>query len=608
MVFIVTYWHSKSSYIFNQSKTIIMKRQLDYQILRSNVLALLLLLFFVNVNFGQSKEEQLTKLIDTYTDYKTFNGSVLVAENGKIIYTKGFGMANMEWDIPNAPNTKHRLGSITKQFTAMLILQLAQAGKIDLQAPITKYLPDYPNKNGDKITTHHLLTHTSGIPNYTSFPDFFKNESRNPYTPTEFVKKFSEMDLEFSPGEKFSYSNSGYFLLGVLIEKISGKTYEEMLQENIFIPLNMKDSGYDHHETILKNRATGYEKNGSNFENSKYIDMSIPYAAGSLYSTVEDLYLWDQGLYTNKLLSKKSMDLFFKEYIKAGGGFYGYGWFIGSEQIGNTENRIETIGHGGGINGFNTLITRAPSDKSLIVLLNNTGGAPLNEMARAIRGIMYDKPYDFPKKSIANALAEKIAASGIDAALVYYNSIKSSDAYDLNESDMNSVGYQLLQSGKVEEAISVFKLNVEAFPKSSNVYDSYAEGLLKQGKNELAIENYRKSVEMDPNNQNGIDYLKKLGVDVSDLEKDVVVADNILQNYVGNYQLAPGFILTVTKEGNQLKAQATGQPVFDVFPKSENVFYLKVVTAQLTFNKNTDGNVESVTLLQGGREIIGNKM
>lgn len=585
-----------------------MKKQSKHHSRKTSAFIVLALLFFVQVTFGQVKEAQVTKLINTYTAYKSFNGSVLIAEKGKVIYKKGFGFANMEWDIPNAPNTKHRLGSISKQFTGMLILQLAEAGKIDLHAPITKYLPDYPKVNGDKITTHHLLTHTSGIPNYTSFPDFFKNKSRDPYTPTAFVKEFSEMDLDFAPGERFSYSNSGYFLLGVLIEEISGKTYEQMLQEKIFTPLNMKGSGFDHHATILKNRATGYEKQGDGFVNSSYLDMSIPYAAGSLYATAEDLYLWDQALYTNKLLSKESMDLFFGEHIKAGKGHYGYGWFIGSASIGNTEETIETISHGGGINGFNTLISRAPSDKSLIVLLNNTGGAPLNDMAEAIRGILYNKSYDFPKKSVATAFANAIDSKGIDAAVEYYNTIKSSSDYHLSESDMNSVGYQLLQSEKVDQAITVFKLIVDAFPKSFNAYDSYAEALMTKGNKELAIENYRKSVEMNPNNQNGIDFLKKLGADVSDLEKEVVVAEDILQSYVGKYELMPEFIIEIIKEGNQLKTQATGQPVFDIFAKSDNVFYLKVVAAQLTFNKNAAGEIESVTLLQGGREMTGKKL
>lgn len=576
---------------------------------KKSLLIISTLLLVSHISLAQSKADLIDELISVYAEYGKFNGSVLVSNQGKIIYKKGFGMANMEWNIPNKPNTKHRLGSITKQFTAMLILQLAADGKLDLHAPIVDYLPDYPEATGSKITTHHLLTHTSGIPNYTAFPGFFKDESRNPYTPDEFVKKFSDKALEFSPGERFNYSNSGYFLLGVIVEKLSGKTYEEMLHDKIFTPLQMNDSGYDNHGDILKNRATGYEKNGNTYVNSRYLDMSIPYAAGSMYSTVEDLYLWDQALYTNKLLPKAYMDMYFKPYIPAfGNNHYAYGWGVGKGVIGKSTDSIYTIGHGGGINGFNTIISRAISDKSLVVLLNNTGGAPLNNMTRAIRGILYDKDYDFPKKSVAIALLDVIKAKGIDAGITYYNTIKDAETYDVNENEMNSMGYQLMNDGDVEAAAKVFKLNIDAFPKSFNVYDSYGEALMNLGNHNLAIENYKKSVELNPNNQGGIEALKKLGVDVSEYEKDVVVPDNILETYIGKYELMPNFIITITKEGSQLKAQATGQPVFDIFPKTEHIFYLKVVNAQLTFNKNEAGEVDSVTLLQGGREITGKRI
>ncbi|MFD1162070.1 serine hydrolase [Hwangdonia seohaensis] len=562
-----------------------------------------------NTNFAQNKVEQINELISVYAEYGKFNGSVLVADHGKVIYKKGFGMANMEWEIPNQPNTKHRLGSITKQFTAMLILQLAADGTLDLQSPITTYLPDYPKDKGDKITAHHLLTHTSGIPNYTAFPRFFQDESRNPYTPDEFVEKFADKDLEFTPGDRFNYSNSGYFLLGVIIEKLTGKTYEQMLNSHIFTPLNMHDSGYDNHADIIKNRATGYEKNGNSYINSRYLDMSIPYAAGSLYSTVEDLYLWDQALYTNKLLPQKYMDMYFKPQISAwGNNHYAYGWGVGYEKIGKSTDSIYTIGHGGGINGFNTNISRALSDKSLVVLLSNAGGAPLNQMTQAIRGIMHGKAYSLPKKSVANALLAVINDKGIDAGITYYNTIKDSEDYELIEGEMNAIGYQLMQSEKVDEAAKVFKLNIEAFPKSSNVYDSYAEALMTLGKNDLAIANYRKSIDLNPNNQNGIDFLKKLGADVSEYEKEIVVPEAVLETYVGKFELAPNFVLTIRKEGSQLKAQATGQPEFDIFPKTQNVFYLKVVNAQLTFNKNDVDDVVSITLLQGGRETTGKRI
>ena len=561
------------------------------------------------MGLAQTKVEQIEALLSTYETFGKFNGSVLVSDQGKVIYKNGFGMANMEWDIPNQPNTKHRLGSITKQFTAMLILQLVAEGKLDLQAPINTYLTGYPKASGAIITTHHLLTHTSGIPNYTSFPTFMKDHSRNPYTPEEFVKTFADMELDFTPGEKFSYSNSGYFLLGVLVEKLSGKSYEQMLQDKIFIPLNMKDSGYDNHEDILKNRATGYEKQGGDYVNSSYIDMSIPYAAGSIYSTVEDLFKWDQALYTTNILPKEFMTMYFEPQIStSGNSHYAYGWGVGYTQIGSSSDSIFAIGHGGGINGFNTNISRTTSNNSLIVLLNNTGGAPLNAITEAILGILHDKEYDMPKQSVADAVLTVIDDKGIDAGISHYKKIKNSETYSLSEEEMNAIGYILMRSDRLEESSKLFQLIVEEFPASWNAYDSYAESLMKLGKNELAIKNYRKSVEMNPNNQNGIAALKKLGDDVSDLVKEIKVSNAILKTYLGEYELQPGFTLTVTLEGNQLKAQATGQPAFDLFPKSETEFYLKVVDAQIVFSRNDAGKIDRLTLFQGGQEMIGKRI
>ncbi len=575
---------------------------------RTAFVAVIAFVATLTVSFAQTKTTQLDELLNKYTEYGQFNGSVLVADHGKVIYKKGFGLANREWDIPNAPDTKHRLGSITKQFTAMLIMQLVAEGKLDLQATVSKYLPDYSNVNGDKITIHQLLNHTSGTPNYTSFPNFFKELSRNPYTPTEMVRMYADSILDFTPGERFSYSNSGYITLGAIIEKVTGKSYEEVLQEKIFTPLKMNNSGYDHHNTILKKRAAGYEMKGSKPENAPYIDMSTPYAAGSMYSTVEDLFIWDQALYTEKLLPKKYMDMMYEKYVPAFGQYYGYGWSVGYFPVGNTKDSTEIIGHGGGINGFNTLITRMPKEKSTIILLNNTGRAPLEDITIAINGILHGATYDLPKQSLANLVYKEIIDKDLKAGLAFYEKNKDSKEYSKSESEMNTMGYTLLQAGKKKEAEAIFKLNMEAFPKSANVYDSYAEALMEQGKNELAIANYKKSIELNPGNQNGIDMLKKLGVETEGIVKDVTVSDAVLASYVGNYELKPGFVLTVTKEGSQLKAQATGQPDFEIFPKTETEFYVKVVAAQITFNKNSAGVVESLTLFQGGQEIVGKKI
>ena len=575
---------------------------------RTAFVAVIAFVATLTVSFAQTKTTQLDELLNKYTEYGQFNGSVLVADHGKVIYKKGFGLANREWDIPNAPDTKHRLGSITKQFTAMLIMQLVAEGKLDLQATVFKYLPDYSKVNGEKITIHQLLNHTSGTPNYTSFPNFFKELSRNPYTPTEMVRMYADSILDFTPGERFSYSNSGYITLGAIIEKVTGKTYEEVLQEKIFTPLKMNNSGYDHHNTILKKRAAGYEMKGSKPENAPYIDMSTPYAAGSMYSTVEDLFIWDQALYTEKLLPKKYRDMMYEKYVPAFGQYYGYGWSVGYFPVGNTKDSTEIIGHGGGINGFNTLITRMPKEKSTIILLNNTGRAPLEDITIAINGILHGATYDLPKQSLANLVYKEIIDKDLKAGLAFYEKNKDSKEYSKSESEMNTMGYTLLQAGKKKEAEAIFKLNMEAFPKSANVYDSYAEALMEQGKNELAIANYKKSIELNPGNQNGIDMLKKLGVETEGIVKDVTVPDAVLETYVGNYELKPGFVLTVTKEGSQLKAQATGQPDFEIFPKTETEFYVKVVAAQITFNKNSAGVVESLTLFQGGQEIVGKKI
>jgi CubicO group peptidase (beta-lactamase class C family) len=485
-----------------------MKRNLSPSLPVTLILALLSLLA-INANvFAQDKAKKIEELMSLYHSQGQFNGSVLVAEKGNVIYKKGFGLANMEWSIANQPNTIFRIGSITKQFTSMLIMQLVEQGKIKLDGKLSDYLPDYRKDTGDKVTLHHLLTHTSGIPSYTGLPRFFQDISRNPYKVDEFVKKYCSGDLEFEPGSKFSYNNSGYFLLGVIIEKIAGKPYEQALKEKILDPLGMKDTGYDHSDTLIKRRAAGYQKSPNGIVNAPYLDMSIPYAAGSLYSTVEDLYVWDQALYTDKLLSAMYKELMLKPFLNR----YAYGWAIVRQTLGETKETTSSIAHGGGINGFNTLIVRLVDDRHLIVLLNNTGGTRLDEMAKNISAILYEKPYGMPKKSIADALAKTIMEKEITSAINQYHDLKTNQAkaYDFSEPELNSLGYRLLAMKKVKEAIEVFKLNVEAYPKSSNVYDSLAEAYMVNGDRELSIKNYKRSLELNPQNANAVEMLKKL--------------------------------------------------------------------------------------------------
>jgi len=326
-----------------------------------------------------------------------FSGTVLVARDGKPIVSKGYGMANYEWSIPNTPQTVFRLGSITKQFTSAAIMLLQERGKLNVNDAACKFVSECPAAWAP-ITIRHLLTHTSGIPNYTAFPDFLKNKATLPVGPAELLAEYKNKPLDFAVGERNSYSNSGYHLLGIIIEKASGKPYADFLQENIFTPLGMKQTGYDITKDLIKWRAAGYIREGDGFANSPYMDMQIPYAAGSLYSTTEDLLKWDQALYTEKLLTKKSLDEMFTPFK----GNYAYGWGIGK--------RFEhpSTSHGGGIYGFSTYIVRYPQDNVTVIVLSNVQGAATEKVAANLSAIVFGAKYDLPKERKAIAVSQGV--------------------------------------------------------------------------------------------------------------------------------------------------------------------------------------------------------
>jgi CubicO group peptidase (beta-lactamase class C family) len=466
-------------------------------------LSFLFLVLLLASAYSQDKSQKIDEYMNKCYELGLFNGSVLVAEHGSVILKKGYGYANIEWKIPNEADTKFRLGSITKQFTAMLIMQLVEKGQIKLDGHISDYLPYYPKKTGDKITIHQLLSHTSGIFNYTNDPDFYRKDRFTPKTPEQLVKTFSEKELDFEPGTKWNYSNSGYIVLGAIIENVTGKSYEAVLQENILIPLGLRNTSYDHTDKIIEKRASGYDRSFDGFSNTAYLDMSLPFAAGSLYSTVEDLYMWGEYLYTDKLLSNESL----KKMMTPVMNNYGYGLIINRISMNGTDS-ITAVGHSGGINGFNTNMVRMPEDKNTVILFCNVLPVNLNEITNSLIKILYGKPYDEPKKSAAVYLFDYIQSKGVNPAIDEFNQNKEN--YSVRESEINQLGYTLMAAGKMKDAIEIFKLNIELFPNSFNVYDSMGEAYMNNGDTELAIEKYKKSVELNPNNQNGIEALKKL--------------------------------------------------------------------------------------------------
>jgi CubicO group peptidase (beta-lactamase class C family) len=356
------------------------------------ILLSILLCFFSLQLLSQTKTETINQFIEAYSNQNSFNGSALVTEKGSVLLNKGFGYNNIATGKMNNENTIYQLGSVTKQFTSTVILKLAEQKKLKLTDKLIKYFPGYPK--GDSITIHHLLSHTSGIFNYTNDEAFMSGEVLKPASEKKILALFKDKPLDFSPGNNWAYSNSGYMLLGYIIQKVAKKPYEKAVRDIILTPLKMTNSGFDYVRLKNANKATGYFViDGKNSTESSYVDSSVSYAAGAMYSGATDMLKWHKSLLQNKVISRASLEKAFTPAKNK----YGYGWAIDSLY----GKRITT--HNGGIFGFNSSFYRIEADDIAIVLLNNVGNPKLDEIALGIINILYDKPYKIPdaKKEIS---------------------------------------------------------------------------------------------------------------------------------------------------------------------------------------------------------------
>jgi CubicO group peptidase (beta-lactamase class C family) len=343
--------------------------------------------------FALSAQKNYTQLLEKYMDaemkFKGFTGAVLVMKQNKVLLKKGYGFADREWNIPNTPETKFRIGSITKQFTAACILQLAEQGKLSLDDKLSKFIPSFPK--GDSVTIHMLLNHTSGIANYTAQKEFL-NLATVSLTKDSMIAFIKSRPFSFSPGTKFQYTNSGYFLLGYIVEKVSGQSYSDYVQQNIFNKIGMKNSGADKLDSVLSMRARGYNSNKKKISNADFISLEWPFSAGILFSTVEDLYKWDRSLYGTTILSNASKQKMFTP----GKSNYGYGFIIDSMQ------KHARIWHNGGIPGFISNISRYINDDVCVIVLANTeviqnNTLPITDViAEGLASIVFDLPVETP--------------------------------------------------------------------------------------------------------------------------------------------------------------------------------------------------------------------
>jgi len=333
-------------------------------------------------------DAKVDELLRAHVKMNDFSGTILLARQGKPLILKGYGFANIEWQIPNTANTKFRIGSVTKQFTSMMVMQLREQGKLKLEDSVCVFLSPCPD-TWKAVTIHHLLTHTSGIPSYTGIAAW-RVTNMMPKTTEQMIAIFRDLPLEWVPGEKYAYNNSGYFLLGVIIEKITGKKYEQALQEMILKPLGLKDTGYDWPGTILPQRAAGYEGRGEGIRNTAALDMQQPYSAGSLYSTVLDLLKWEQALYTETLLPEAAKTVMWTPFKNN----YAYGWSVGEPSPATFGHK--RIAHSGGINGFSSMLIRVPGENVTAIVLSNNSTVNAGLVARDMLAVYYGQPYTMP--------------------------------------------------------------------------------------------------------------------------------------------------------------------------------------------------------------------
>ncbi len=451
---------------------------------------------------------KLDRLASAYHEAGLLDGMVLVAERGKVVFEKGYGMASVEWQQPNRPDTRYRIGSVTKPLTAILVLQQVNAGRLELDAPISRYLPEYRKDTGAKVTVRHLLAHTSGIPTYKG-TDILAQ--LHPLPSGDLVRQWCSGDLRWEPGARWDYNNCGYLLLAVILERVTGRSYADLLREGITIPAGMADTGVDDRRLVLPRRATGYERDfAGDLRLAPYTEISTALGAGDVYSTAHDLFRLDRALYGDALLPaglRKAM--FTPDNARTG-----LGWFVRTAPVEHPAAGDTLVTHEGHIFGFFTFVTRIPEREALVVTIDNADSDAFPAIHREALRILYQGSYELPRRPMRREVGRALRDGGPRVAVARFQELRAAgpaSGYDVeNWRALNSLGYELLRAGRGRDAIALFQANADAFPERWEAWDSLAEGYLVDGQREPAIRFYEKSVEMNPGNAAGIEALGRL--------------------------------------------------------------------------------------------------
>jgi CubicO group peptidase (beta-lactamase class C family) len=473
-------------------------------------IALLLIpLMILHAVYAQDKPRRLADIMKAYHSYNMFDGAVLVAENGKVIYKAAFGLANREWNVPNQTDTKFMIGSISKPLTAMLVLLQVQKGLIHLDSTLDQYLPEFKNKPAAKVTTRQLLAHTSGIPNYDIIKDFFPRVSRQYFSREDYVKIYIDSPLSFIPGSRYNYSSWGYFTLGYLVERVTKKSYAQNMADEIFTKLGMKNSGSYYHPQVVPNRATGYDYSFGGYTSADFRDQSNTMGTGDIYSTVEDLFRFHMGVADHTLLNESLTKEMLTPGIKPAD--YGFGWFNKPLKY-TASDSVATNFHLGMTDGFISFMRRVPSTKSFVVILCNSSPTDFFGITNNLYKVLYNQPVSI-KEPVHKKMEVLIQQTGAKKALLEFKKMSADTAhYYLDWISMNFLAQQLLDLKRYEDARQISENNVRAFPNKDLILVTMGNIYLALNKKEEAISAYKKALAITPGYEEARNRLREAGV------------------------------------------------------------------------------------------------
>lgn len=463
--------------------------------------------------FARKRQPDLRQLVDSYAKQRGFNGTVLVARGGKVLFHASYGQADAEWSVPNGPNERYRVGSLSKPLIATLVMQLIEQGRLKLDGTLGAYLPDvYGGTDAAPVTVAQLLSHTSGLADVPGRYDdaWWQTEARRSYAPLEFTREWIKPKLLERPGTTWRYNNNGFYLLGVLIERVTGQKLADNLRQRLFDPAGMSESGLFSERDVLPKLALGYSRSPAGvLEHPLAINSSVSFSAAGIYTTADDLFRFDCALYGSRLLRPETRALM----LEAHSATYGFGWNVERWTLPDGRS-LPIASHTGSVPGYQSYYLRSEPNQDCIIILDNFWqGALVVQMGQDLMEVLNGKPMKLAARSLDDLLTPIAYREGTQAMLATYQSlITRRHEYDLSEKAFNALGYKFLRAGRLDDAIAVFGWAVQLFPQSPNTNDSLGEAYRKAGKFPEAVRSYSAALALDPTSTNAKKALEELRV------------------------------------------------------------------------------------------------